>query len=135
MDFFIRYAEEVELQLNEDASNIGDIAVDWEALLQKETTATTNDTSEAVPNEDCPKKDGFMPDQPKRSYKIKEDRIERERLRDIWKRTHMVSTLEHSEPIELRNTKPGHSASIIRKVVKTIAGQKVRRKAFAHVVK
>lgn len=135
MDFFTRYAEVLQQQLNESGSNIGEIAIDWIALAMKENTTATNDTSEAATNKDDPNQDGFMPYQPKRAFKPNESRDDRQRLRDIWKRAHMSSNLEHSEPLELKSLRPGHSARIIRKKVTTVAGKEVRRKAFVHAVK
>lgn len=72
MNFFIRYANALEQELNEDRSNIGDIVVDLESIIQKETTATTNDTSSAVVEQTetniRPIQDGVMPGQTKPTF-------------------------------------------------------------------
>ena len=130
MNFFESYADAVMHELNEDRSNLGDIVVDWNSLIQKETTATTYDTYEAVtPNTKHnfrPTQDGIMPDSSKSAYKPRDAERPNPKLRDIW--TSNNSTLKHSIPITLTAYPNNGPVVIVRKKNTQFTTKRLRKK-------
>lgn len=127
MNFFESYADAVLQELNETGSNIGDIVVDWEALVEKENTTTTYDTSETVAiktNHTRPYQDGIMPGRIKDKFTPRE--TETEKLRDIWKPK--TSTVEYSEPMVMNGLHHKEPVRIARKKNTQFTRKKLKRK-------
>lgn len=128
MEFFIRYAEALKAEQNESDSDINDIFVDVSELIQKETTVSTNDTSEAVPTQPQrtrPKKDGVMPRGPNRKYEPRSTESDPVKLRDVWHPK--PSKLEYSLPIELRMFPERGKVRIVRMKTKFTRKKPVKR--------
>lgn len=116
MEFFIRYAEALEQELNESGSDINDIFVDFELLVRKETTVEANDTSEAVteqPKSTRPTVDGVMPCGSKPPYQPRSTESDTVKLRDVCPPE--SSKLEYSRPQELKNSTRKGPVRIVRK--------------------
>lgn len=130
MNFFESYADAVMQELNEDRSNFGDIVVDWISLLQKETTATTNDTSEAVTSNTehnfRPTQDGIMPGSSKSAYKPRDAERPNPKLRDLW--TSNKPTLKHSIPVTLTAYPNNGPVVIVRKKNTQFITKRLRKK-------
>lgn len=112
MEFFIRYAEAIEQAAIEQGSTINDVLVDIETLLQKETTATTNDTSNpsvVQPQQTRPTEDGIMPHKTKPPFQPRSTESDPVKLRDVCPRK--SSKLESTGPQELKNN---HSVDPVR---------------------
>lgn len=116
MEFFIRYAEAVEQAAIEQGSTINDVLVDIDTLLQKETTVTTNDTSNpsvVQPQQTRPEQDGIMPRNTKPPFQPRSTESDPVKLRDVWPRK--SSKLESSRPQEFKNNHSEKPVRITRK--------------------
>lgn len=120
MNFFISYADALAKELNEDGSNIGDIVVDWESLIKKVSTVTTNDTVTPDQHTSRPSQDGIMP-----GHKFKPRSVNNPvfKLSEIWPRK-KESNLTHSVPMHLEGSLKSTTIIIVRR--KTSGG--IRKK-------
>lgn len=125
MEFFIRYANAIEQELNDDGSNIGDILVDWKSLTQKESTTNVNDTSEAVTEHtNRPKQDGNMPKRPFSPREVESNKV---KLRDVWNTSN--SKVSYSEPITLNAFQERGPTRIVRKKATRVGSVTIVRKS------